>query len=194
MNDWSTRSYGLVARGRGGWDIAQDDLMSGIKSLVAAGLIDRERVCIYGHSNGGALALNAIARTSDFACAVAVSPVDLNWFNAFSIETSGAAWTARMLGSHSMFDDPQSYLDLSVVFRASDIHTPTLIAIGDYDSPETVLGAIGMYNSLRYLQRSVTMLRYRNQGHVFEGTAMKDFWDRELKFFDKYLRKGATDR
>jgi dipeptidyl aminopeptidase/acylaminoacyl peptidase len=48
-----------------------------------------------------------------------------------------------------------------------------------------------MYNALRYLGRDVTMLRYRDQGHVFDGAAMKDFWERELNFFDQHLRGGG---
>jgi dipeptidyl aminopeptidase/acylaminoacyl peptidase len=191
-NDWSTRRYGLVARGRDGWEVTQDDLMSGVNALTAQGLIDRNRICIYGHSNGGAVALNVIARTNAFACAVAVAPVVLDWLSSSTIETVGPAWAKRTVGSSSVFDDPESYLNLSVLYKASAVHTPTLLAVGDYDSPETLLGTIGMYNALRYLGRDVTMLRYRDQGHVFDGAAMKDFWERELDFFDQHLRGGGT--
>jgi dipeptidyl aminopeptidase/acylaminoacyl peptidase len=192
MNDWSTRSYGLVARSRDGWEVTQDDLMSGVNALVARGLIDRKRICIYGHSNGGTVALNVIARTNAFACAVAVAPVDLDWLSSSTIETVGPAWAKRTVGSSSVFDDPETYLQLSVLYKAPAIRTPTLLAVGDYDSPETLLGTIEMYNALRYSNRDVTMLRYRDQGHVFRGSAMEDFWLRELKFFDEHLRSSAT--
>lgn len=188
MNDWSTRSYGLVARGRDGWDITQDDLMSGVNTLVARGLADRTRMCIYGHSNGGGVALNVIARTNLFACAVAVAPADLDWLTSSTLETNSDAWATRTVGSTSVFDDPETYLKLSVLYRASAVNTPTLLAIGDYDGPESLLATIEMFNSLRDLGRNVTLLRYRDQGHVFHGAAMKDFWDRELKFFDDHLR------
>lgn len=194
MNDWSTRSYGLVARGGDGWEVTQDDLMSGVNALISEGIIDRSRICIYGHSNGAAVALNVIARTNAFACAVAAAPVDLDWLSSSTIETAGPAWAKRTVGSSSVFDAPENYLKLSVLYKASAIHTPTLLAVGDYDSPETLLGTIGMYNSLRYLGRNVTMLRYRDQGHVFRGAAMKDFWERELQFFDQHLRGGNSSR
>jgi len=190
MNDWSTRRYGLAARGRGGWDVTQDDLMSGVNELIAQGLIDRNRMCIYGHSNGGAVALNVIARTNEFACAVAVAPVVLDWLTSSTLETNADAWTTRTVGSASVFDDPDTYLRLSVLYRASAIATPTLLAIGDHDAPESVLAAIEMFNSMRDLHRDVTLLRYQDEGHVFHGAAMKDFWDRELKFFDEHLRSS----
>jgi len=40
------------------------------------------------------------------------------------------------------------------------------------------------------LGKDVTLLRYPKQGHGFKGAAMKDFWDRETAFFDKYLKQG----
>jgi dipeptidyl aminopeptidase/acylaminoacyl peptidase len=116
----------------------------------------------------------------------------LDFLSSSTIETAGPAWAKRTVGSNSVFDDPENYLKLSVLYKAASIHTPTLLAVGDFDSLETVLGTIGMYNGLRYLGRDVTMLRYRDQGHVFHQAAMKDFWDRELRFFDQHLRGGGT--
>jgi dipeptidyl aminopeptidase/acylaminoacyl peptidase len=190
MNSWSARSYGLVARGPNGWDVTQDDLMSGVNALVSRGLIDSNRMCIYGHSNGGAVALNVIARTNAFACAVAVAPVMLDWLRQASLRSSSATWMTKFFGSKSVFDDAESYLKLSVVYKASAIHTPTLLAVGDGDQVETVLGTIAMYTALRYVGQNVTLLRYPDQSHVFRGTAMRDLWERELRFFDAYLGTG----
>jgi len=35
--------------------------------------------------------------------------------------------------------------------------------------------------------RDVTFLRYPDQGHGFEGAALKDYWKRVNTFFDSYL-------
>jgi dipeptidyl aminopeptidase/acylaminoacyl peptidase len=96
----------------------------------------------------------------------------------------------KFFGSKSVFDDAESYLKLSVVYKASAIHTPTLLAVGDGDQVETVLGTIAMYTALRYVGQNVTLLRYPDQSHVFRGTAMRDLWERELRFFDAYLGTG----
>jgi dipeptidyl aminopeptidase/acylaminoacyl peptidase len=191
MNDWSTRQFGLAARGANGWEVTQDDLMSGVDALVTQGLIDRERICIYGHSNGGAVALNVISRTQTFACAIAVAPVMLDWLHMATLRTGLASWTTTLYGLNSVFDDPAAYLRLSVVYRASAIRTPTLLVVGDEDDVNVLLPTIAMYNSLRYLRRSVNLLRYPGQGHVFHGPAMRDLWDRELKMFATYLDGGV---
>jgi dipeptidyl aminopeptidase/acylaminoacyl peptidase len=112
----------------------------------------------------------------------------LDWLQASVIRTNNQTWATRMYGSKTVYDVADSYLRLSVVYRAAEIHTPTLLAVGDGDQVEVVLPAISMYNSLRFLGRDVTLLRYPGQGHVFHGTAMRDLWDREINFFDTHLR------
>jgi dipeptidyl aminopeptidase/acylaminoacyl peptidase len=104
-----------------------------------------------------------------------------------TLRTELASWTTSLYGSNSVFDDPIAYLKLSVVYRASAIRTPTLLVVGDEDDVNVVLPTIEMYNSLRYLRRSVKLLRYPDQGHVLHGPAMRDLWDRELKEFATYL-------
>jgi dipeptidyl aminopeptidase/acylaminoacyl peptidase len=192
MNDWSTRTYSLMARGSEGWEVAYDDLTSGVDALISQGSADSSRVCLYGHSNGAAVALNVIARTSRFNCAVAIAPAMLDWLQIATLRTGTAGWATRVFGSGSVYDDPQSYLALSVVYRASRIHTPTLLALGDADDVEIVLPTISMYNSLRYLDRDVTLVRYPDQGHSISGVALQDLWRRELAFFDLFLSSTAN--
>jgi dipeptidyl aminopeptidase/acylaminoacyl peptidase len=62
-----------------------------------------------------------------------------------------------------------------------------LLAAGD-DDGYFLLGAIELYNSLRWLKKDVTLLRYAGQGHGFTGSALKDFTAREMAFFDLYLK------
>lgn len=82
-------------------------------------------------------------------------------------------------------------LGLSAIYRLDKVSTPLLLADGDNDGL-FLLGEIGMYNGLRYLKKDVVLLRYANQGHGFEGGAMRDFWERENAFFDKYLKSPSS--
>jgi len=66
-----------------------------------------------------------------------------------------------------------------------------LLADGDKDSM-FLLSTIETYNGLRYLGKQVTFLRYPDQGHEFTGAALRDFWEREMQFFDKYLKLEQT--
>jgi dipeptidyl aminopeptidase/acylaminoacyl peptidase len=66
-------------------------------------------------------------------------------------------------------------------------HTPVLLADGDKDQG-FILGTLEMYSGLRRQGKEVTLIRYPDQGHGFTGAAMKDFWEREMAFFGKYLK------
>ena len=61
-----------------------------------------------------------------------------------------------------------------------------LLADGDNDG-DFLLDTIEVYNGLKRAGVDVTLLRYPGQGHGFNGTALEDFWERELAFFDRYL-------
>ncbi len=188
QNDWTTRQFTSAARGKDGWSVTQDDLMSGVREVIRSGLADEHRICIYGHSNGGTVAINVIARTGIFRCAIAVAPVALDWLNNATLMTETAAEWRMTYGGKSVYDDTEGYLKLSVLFHAKTITTPVLIAIGDGDDAHTVLDSIKMYNALRYEGRDVTLLRYPQEGHVFAGVGMADLYRRELSFFRAHLK------
>jgi dipeptidyl aminopeptidase/acylaminoacyl peptidase len=64
--------------GYGGWGLGvmQHDLSDGVAALVAAGIVDPQRVCIVGASYGGYAALAGAAFTPElYRCAVAVNGV-----------------------------------------------------------------------------------------------------------------------
>ena len=129
-----------------------------------------------------------MTRTNQFKCAVSVAAVYPDWFRPLFLEGDG--FTVAVAGV-SPWDDPEAYLRLSAIFHLKQVTTPMLLADGDNDG-DFLLGMIEMYNGLRYLGKEVTFLRYPNQGHGFSGPAMKDFWEREMAFFDKYLKPTGT--
>ena len=82
-------------------------------------------------------------------------------------------------------------MKLSAVARANLVKTPTLIAVGDEDG-QFLLGAIEMYNALRFAGADVTLLRYPHEGHVFTGTGLRDFGRRYMDFFRHYLEPDSS--
>jgi len=182
---WKSMRGRSKARGPKGVDIAVDDVVSGADELVLRGIADPHRMCLYGFSSGGAIVNQVVTKTSRFACAVSVAAaLSADWTLPFFLEPSKSI--PRIVGT-SPWDNPESYIALSAVYRLNKVSTPMLLADGD-DDEFFLLGQIEMYNGLRYLGKDVTFLRYPGQGHGFEGEALKDFWERENAFFDKYLR------
>jgi dipeptidyl aminopeptidase/acylaminoacyl peptidase len=144
-------------------------------------------MCLYGYSNGGGVVSNLVTRTDRFRCAVVVAPHLPDWLLPINL-------TPDFLGripAKGLGLTPEKNLDdfiaMSAVYHLAKVHTPVLLADGDKDQG-FILGTIEMYNGLRRQGKEVTLIRYPDQGHGFTGAAMKDFWEREMAFFGKYLK------
>lgn len=174
-------------QGGAGWNLTEDDVMSGVQHLIDAGIADERRMCLYGHSNGGTVVAEMISRSGRFACAVIVAPALTNWLRPTILMPGGRETYTSFSGGFSLDKNPEEYVKLSPVFRVTSATTPTLIAAGDRDG-DFQLDAIELYNALRSSGTEVTLLRYPEQGHVFSGAALKDFWSRELEFFERHLK------
>ncbi|MBY8829156.1 S9 family peptidase [Hephaestia mangrovi] len=185
VNCTGAADYCAASKGPKGWDTMKDDVMSGVDELVRRGLVDPGRMCVYGHSNGGGVADYLITQTPRFKCAVIVAPVIPNWTGEPLLY--GEWGMLSQWAGVSPLDDADAWVRLSAVFRAKNVTTPVLLADGD-DDGSFLLGTIEMYQALRYAGKKVTLLRYPNQGHVFEGAGLRDLYNREMAFFAKYLR------
>lgn len=173
------------SRGPAAWDAMVDDVMSGVDALIAGGLADSEHMCVHGHSNGGGVVSYLVTQTDRFRCAVILAPVFPSWVGAPSL-TGAWDWMVDRTGIDP-FEDPAAYIELSAIFQVKNVKTPVLMAAGDRDGV-FLLGAIEMYNALRFAGKQVTFLRYPDQRHVFQGAALRDFWNREMEFLALYLK------
>lgn len=179
--------YCAASKGPEAWDVMVDDVMSGVDELIRRGLVDGDRMCAFGHSNGGGVVDYLITQTDRFKCAVSVAPVWPNWVGAPLL---GGWWESMTeFTGISPLDNPEAYIKLSAVFQTRKVTTPVLLMVGDQDGG-FLLGAIEMYNSLRYAGAPVTLVRYPDQGHVFEGEPLRDFWNRTMAFFAEHLPAG----
>lgn len=185
MNPYRDEAFDQEAKGLQGWDVTVDDVLSGVNELIRRGIVDPDRMGLYGFSNGGGVVNYLITRTTRFKCAVSVAGVYPDWLLPVFLHTGSTIPTFE--GGTSPWDDPAAYVRLSAVFHLKSVTTPVLLADGD-DDGDFLLGSIEMYNGLRWLGKNVTFLRYPEQGHGFSGAAMKDFWARELEFLDNYLK------
>jgi acylaminoacyl-peptidase len=186
MNSWKSEASSSVAKGPRGWDLTQDDVMSGVDALIQRGDVDAERMCLYGFSNGGGVVNYLVTQTDRFKCAVSVAGAMSDWVRPALLNTGQDQMLAQWAGV-ALRDDPSAYIQLSAVFRLNRAKTPMMLADGDNDG-DFLLDTIEMYNGLRSAGVDVTLLRYRDQGHGFTGAALADFWEREMAFFKRYLQ------
>lgn len=189
MNPFESKSHDQAGKGSQGLDVMTDDVISGVDELVRRGIADRNRIGLYGFSNGGGVVNQLVTKTDRFRCAVSVAgATSVDWFRVFFLHTMNPM-IPEMVGALP-WDDPQEYVQLSALLRLNHVQTPMLLADGDNDA-DFLLNTIELYNGLRYLGRDVTFVRYPNQGHGFEGEALEDFWKREMAFFDNCLNPAV---
>jgi len=191
VNNFKSEADDTSAKGPMGWDVTVDDVMSGVDTLIARGVVDPNSMGLYGFSNGGGVVNYLVTRTGRFKCAVSVAGALADWVRPVLLGTNAAFPT--MAAGMTPWDDPAGYIRLSAVFHARAITTPMLLADGDEDG-DFLLDSIEMYNSLRWFGRNVMLLRYPGQGHGFTGAALQDFWRRENAFFDRYLKSAQATK
>jgi dipeptidyl aminopeptidase/acylaminoacyl peptidase len=184
MNPFKSAEFTQAAKGANGWDISVDDVLSGVDNLIGHGIVDADRMALYGFSNGAGIVNYLVTRTSRFKCAVSVSGVLADWPGAALLRPTFNV--ADYEGGATLWDATAEYIRLSPVFFLDKVTTPMLLAGGDEEG-EFLLDSVEMYLGLRRLGKEVTLLRYPNQGHGLTGHALEDFWDRENAFLEKCL-------
>jgi len=185
IDPFKSKEYDEAAKGPNGWEVTFDDVMSGVDELIHQGIVDPDRMGLFGFSNGGAIADYMVTKTGRFKCAVVDAAVWPDWFRPLLLE--GYAGVPEFAGGTTPWTDPEGYIRLSSVFHLDKVTTPMLLADGDNDG-DFLLGMIEMYNGLRFLGKEVTFVRYPGQAHALTAWALKDFQHRTMDFFDAHLK------
>jgi dipeptidyl aminopeptidase/acylaminoacyl peptidase len=179
--------YTDEARGVAGIPIMVDDFTSGIQYLAGRGIIDPNRVGLYGHSNGGYASNLLITHSSIPRCAVIASGINnvITGFPAYSHLQPGHDFMSN--NSINLADDAQAAVQLSPLFRMREVSASVLLILGD-DDWEWVPQMIDEYGVLRALGKDVTLVRYAGEGHVFSRPEnIRDSYDRITQFIDKCM-------
>jgi dipeptidyl aminopeptidase/acylaminoacyl peptidase len=168
-------------------------VLPAIDAAVAAGVVDRSKVGLQGHSWGGYQTAFLITQ-ADFAAAVAGAPLT-NMISMYSsiYFNSGSANMAIFESSQGRFkggywDNLEAYQRNSPVYYAERVKTPLIILHNDKDGAVDWNQGIEYYNTLRRLKKPVVMLQYVGENHGLQKPAnQKDYTVRMKEFFDHHL-------
>jgi len=168
-------------------------VLPAIDAAVAAGVIDRTKVGLHGHSWGGYQTAFLVTQ-ADFAAAVAGAPLT-NMISMYSsiYFNSGSANQPIFESSQGRFkggywDNLEAYTRNSPVYYAEKVKTPLIILHNDKDGAVVWNQGIEYYNTLRRLKKPVIMLQYVGENHGLAKAAnQKDYTVRMKEFFDHYL-------
>jgi dienelactone hydrolase len=168
-------------------------VLPAIDAGVAAGVIDRSKVGLQGHSWGGYQTAFLVTQ-ADFAAAVAGAPLTnmISMYSSIYFNTGGANMAifessqGRFKGGY--WDNLEAYQRNSPVYYAAKVNTPLIILHNDKDGAVVWNQGIEYYNTLRRLKKPVIMFQYVGENHGLAKAAnQKDYTVRMKEFFDHYL-------
>lgn len=155
-----------------------------LDALAEDGIIDPERVALFGHSHGGAMVYYYLTHSDRFVGGIAVNGA-ADWvFQAERRDMTGLPWG---LGGPPE-ELPEKYQRFSPLENADAVSAPVLAVAGAGDTQIPAHNATVMVDRLRGLGRPAELLLFEDEDHwIREPENVREFWDRVLAFFQDVL-------
>ena len=143
-----------------------DDLMAGVDLVIGKGIVDVNRMYVFGCSGGGVLTAWIVGHTDRFAAASANCPV-INWLS-FVGTTDGASWYNNF--AKLPWEDPSEHLRRSPLMYVGNVSTPTMLMTGVNDLRTPIPETEQFYEALKLRKVPTAMIRFNDEWH---GTSSK---------------------
>ena len=138
------------------------DVMSGVDSLIAKGMVDPNKLAAMGWSQGGYISAFLTTHTDRFK-AISVGAGISDW-TTYYVSTDITPFTPQYLGA-TPWDDPQIYAKTSPITTIRQAKTPTLIQHGSADHRVPVPDAFELYRGLLDQHVDARLILYTGFGH-----------------------------
>jgi dipeptidyl-peptidase-4 len=157
------------------------DQMTALDQLFAQyPQLDKDRMAIWGWSNGGSMTLYAMTHSDRFRAGVAVAPVT----NQVNYDT---IYTERYMGQ--LKDDPAGYRESDVTASAANLRGALMMAHGTGDDNVHFQNSMQMIEALIKAGKQFRLMIYPNKTHSIAGPEsreqlfhmIEDHFERELK-------------
>ena len=123
--------------------------------------LDKDRMAIWGWSNGGSMTLYAMTHSDRFRAGVAVAPVT-DQINYDSI------YTERYMGQ--LKDDAAGYAESDVTKSAANLHGALMLVHGTGDDNVHFQNSMQMINALIKAGKQFRLMIYPNKTHSISGS------------------------
>ena len=176
---------------------------SAINKLVDRGIVDNDKIGVYGQSYGGYAVNLLITQTDRFAAAANVSgKVNIISFLGDSPRITTRNYRAAEIGQDrigaTLWEQPQKYIEHSAIMFADRINTPLLMLSGEGDWNVPATNQREMYYALRRLGKEVVWVNYMSGGHgAGRASSAEDFvdhWERMFDWFREYFEEANGER
>lgn len=161
------------------------DVISGVDSLIAKGLVDKDRVASMGWSEGGYISA-FITCYSDRFKAVSVGAGISDWMTYY-VNTDIHPFTRQYLKA-TPWDDPEIYRKTSPITYVSRAKTPTLIQQGDQDKRVPPPDSYELYQALKDRGVPVKLIFFKGFGHpINKPKQQRALMEQNYDWFSKYI-------
>jgi dipeptidyl aminopeptidase/acylaminoacyl peptidase len=170
------------------------DVLSGVDSLIAKGLVDPAKVGTMGWSQGGYI--SAFLATHDAARfkAISVGAGISDWMTYY-VNTDITPFTRQYLKA-TPWDDPEIYAKTSPITYIKQAKTPTLVQHGATDQRVPLPNAYELYQGLQDNKVPSKLIVYQGFGGIGHGPSKpkshRATMDHNIEWFDQYLFQTAT--
>jgi dipeptidyl-peptidase 4 len=162
-------------------DLEVRDQVDGVRWLVQQGLVDPQRVGVYGWSYGGYMALMCLARAPEtFKAAVAGAPVTA-W------DGYDTHYTERYMGTPQA--NPEGYLRSSVMAHVSNLSGRLMLVHGLIDENVHFRHTARLLNALIEARKTYDLLLFPDERHSPRRLADRVFMEERIRDF--FLRALA---
>nr|WP_263430210.1 S9 family peptidase [Nannocystis pusilla] len=157
-----------------------EDQVDGVRHFAALGLVDPERVGIYGWSYGGYLSAMAMVRHPDvFRLAVAGAPVT-HW------DGYDTHYTERYMGTPA--DNPDGYRESSVMAHAGQLRGALMLVHGLIDENVHFRHTSRLIGALIRARKAYELLLFPDERHMPRGLEDRVHMEEQiLAFMQKHL-------
>lgn len=162
-----------------------EDVISGVDSLIAKGLVDKDRVASMGWSEGGYISA-FITCYSDRFKAVSVGAGISDWLTYY-VNTDIHPFTRQYLKA-TPWEDAEIYRKTSPITYVNRAKTPTLIQQGDQDKRVPPPNSYELYQALKDRGVPVKLIFYKGFGHpINKPKQQRAVMEHNYEWFSKYI-------
>ena len=198
VNFRGSKGYGsgFVEAGAGQWATGMiDDIAAGARQVIADGIADGARVCVYGASYGGFAALTSAERYPElYRCAIGYAGVyDLPALKHDSDIAESSLGRQYMDGWIGV--NPAQLIDQSPINHLDALKAAVMLVHGGDDRRAPYAQAERLKAALEARKVSVEWLSYATEGHGFYDEGHREaFYEKLLTFLDRNIGDGAAPR
>jgi dipeptidyl aminopeptidase/acylaminoacyl peptidase len=161
------------------------DVMSGVESLIAKGIVDPARMGAMGWSEGGYISAFLTTHTNRFK-AISVGAGISDWMTYY-VNTDITPFTRQYLHANP-WNDPAIYAKTSPITTIRQARTPTLIQQGSVDKRVPVPDSFELYRGLQDEGVPSRLILYIGFGHpITKPKSNRAVMQANLDWFDHYL-------